>query len=117
VPFAGVVVLAAALALFWRAHADLGTNWSISLEIRKGHRLVSSGVYRRVRHPMYAAIFLFGVAQALLLANWLAGPAALVTFAPLYVIRVPREEALLLERFGDAYREVMARTGRLWPRR
>ena len=46
------------------AHADLGLNWSITLEMRKGHELIVHGVYRRIRHPMYAAIFLFAVAQA-----------------------------------------------------
>lgn len=115
-PIAGTAAMAAALVLFWRSHADLGLNWSISLEIRKGHRLVTNGVYSRVRHPMYAAIFLFSIAQGLLLANWLAGWSALATFAPLYFIRTPREEAMMRERFGDEYRAYTARTGRLFPR-
>jgi protein-S-isoprenylcysteine O-methyltransferase Ste14 len=111
---AGIAVLAAALLLFWRAHSDLGVNWSQTLELRKGHQLVTSGVYRRVRHPMYAAIFLFGLAQGLLLHNWLAGWAALATFAPLYLVRVPREECMMLEFFGEAYRDYTRRTRRLW---
>ena len=73
IPWCGAVVMVIALWLFWRAHADLGLNWSITLEMRKDHELIVHGVYRRIRHPMYAAIFLFAVAQALLLQNWLAG--------------------------------------------
>jgi protein-S-isoprenylcysteine O-methyltransferase Ste14 len=110
---AGIAVLAAALLLFWRAHVDLGSNWSQMLELRKGHELVTSGVYRRCRHPMYAAILLFGLAQGLLLHNWLAGWAALATFAPLCVVRMPREERMMLEFFGDAYRDYMQHTRRL----
>jgi protein-S-isoprenylcysteine O-methyltransferase Ste14 len=51
--------------------------------VRRDHRLVRHGVYRSIRHPMYSAIWLFGLAQAFLLNNLLAGPAALVAFAPL----------------------------------
>ena len=65
---------------------------------------------------MYAAIWLFGLAQGLLLANWLAGWSAFVAFAVMYFVRTPREEQLMCERFGDAYREYMRRTGRLFPR-
>lgn len=111
----GTAVFAAALWLLWKSHVDLGRNWSAALGIRDHHTLVTSGSYGRIRHPMYAAHWLWGVAQALLLHNWLVGPALLVTFAPLYVIRVPREEDMMLERFGEAYRKYMRRTPRLTP--
>ncbi|MGE3164308.1 MAG: protein-S-isoprenylcysteine O-methyltransferase [Planctomycetota bacterium] len=113
----GVGAMFAGLWLFYRSHADLGTNWSVLLEIKAGHVLVEHGVYRRVRHPMYAAVWLFSGAQGLLLHNWLAGWAVIVPFGLLYLVRVPREERMLVEHFGDAYRTYMARTGRLWPRR
>src|SRR5207248_953925 len=115
-PWAGTVLMASALWLFWRSHADLGANWSITLEVRKGHELIKHGVYRRIRHPMYAAIFLFSIAQGLLLQSWLAGWAGLVTVAPLYLVRTPREEKMMCEFFGESYRDYMGRTGRLWPR-
>lgn len=116
VPQCGTIVMLVALWLFWRAHADLGLNWSVTLEVRKGHELVRHGVYRAVRHPMYAAIFLFGIAQGLLLANWLAGWSAVVTFAPLYFIRTPREERMMFEVFGQEYRDYVHKTGRLLPK-
>ena len=65
----GTVILAFAIWLFWRSHADLGQNWSITLELRRGHQLVQHGVYRFVRHPMYSSIFLWDLAQGLLLQN------------------------------------------------
>lgn len=116
VPWCGAAVMVAALWLFWRSHADLGRHWSITLEVRRDHQLINHGVYRWIRHPMYLSIWLFSLAQALLLGNWLAGWSALVTFAPLYLVRTPREEALMCEHFGDDYRNYMARTGRLLPR-
>src|SRR6266436_2169852 len=116
IPWCGAVTMVIALWLFWRAHVDLGLNWSITLEMRKGHELIVHGVYRHIRHPMYAAIFLFAVAQALLLQNWLAGWAGFVTVALLYFVRTPREEKMMCEFFGESYRDYMQRTGRLWPR-
>lgn len=112
----GLPVMAAALVLFYRSHADLGLNWSPTLEMREGHTLVTEGIYRSIRHPMYAAILLFDVAQGLMLANGLAGWSALAIFLLLYLIRAPREERMMIDAFGDAYRDYARRTGRLLPR-
>jgi protein-S-isoprenylcysteine O-methyltransferase Ste14 len=112
----GAVLLAIAVWLFWRSHTDLGRNWSPSLQLREGHTLVTEGVYRSIRHPMYASQWLWGMAQALLLQNWIAGWAGVVLFVPLYVFRVAREERMMLETFGEAYRAYMNRTGRVVPR-
>ena len=116
VPWCGIAVMLGALWLFWRSHADLGQNWSVSLEVRKGHKVVTHGVYRYIRHPMYAAIFLWCLAQAMLLPNWLAGWSALVPFTLLYLVRTPREEQMMCNIFGDEYRDYMRKTGRLLPR-
>jgi len=96
----GAVLMIAALWLFYRSHADLGQNWSVSLEVRQGHELVTQGVYRRIRHPMYASIWLWCFAQGLLLDNWLVGWYSLPTFALMYFVRVPREEEMMCEFFG-----------------
>ncbi|MHB1057916.1 MAG: protein-S-isoprenylcysteine O-methyltransferase [Rhodanobacter sp.] len=116
-PWLGTLAWVAGLWTFRRSHADLGTNWSVTLELRSSHRLVTHGVYHFVRHPMYAAFLLLGVAQALLLPNWLAGASALTAITLLCVIRIPREEAMMCEFFGQAYRDYMKRTGGLVPRR
>jgi protein-S-isoprenylcysteine O-methyltransferase Ste14 len=114
-PWTGLAIMLLALWLFYRSHADLGQNWSVTLELYKDHRLVRNGVYRHIRHPMYASIFLFTIAQALMLSNWLAGWAGIVTFAPLYFLRTPREEKMMIEHFGDDYRAYMSETGRMIP--
>lgn|SRR5215468_2125425 len=111
----GLAVFAAGIWLNYRTHRDLGRNFSPTLDVRPEHMLVTTGVYAYVRHPMYAAFFLWGVAQALLLPNWVAGFSGLVGFAILYFLRVGQEERLMLETFGDQYRAYMSRTARLVP--
>ncbi len=112
----GIVIFVFGVWLLWRSHEDLGRNWRPTLEIVEQPTLVTEGVYQRIRHPMYAAHLLYAVGQALLLQNWLAGLSALAVFLPLYALRVPREEAMLLEHFGEAYRVYADRTGRILPR-
>jgi protein-S-isoprenylcysteine O-methyltransferase Ste14 len=112
----GAFVFALALWLFHRTHKDLGRNWSVTLQLRDRHALITSGVYRHVRHPMYSAFWLWALAQALLLPNWIAGPAGLVGFGTLFFLRVGREEELMIQAFNDEYRRYMARTARIVPR-
>ncbi|MFG1412850.1 protein-S-isoprenylcysteine O-methyltransferase [Xanthobacter sp. VTT E-85241] len=112
---AGVAVFAFSLWLFWRTHRDLGRNWSVTLEIKDAHQLVTSGVYAQVRHPMYSAFFLWAVAQALLLPNLLAGFSGLIGFGILFFFRVGQEEAMMRETFGAQYEAYCARTKRIIP--
>jgi protein-S-isoprenylcysteine O-methyltransferase Ste14 len=112
----GVLMIAGALFVFWRAHADLGLNWSPSLEIREKHELITRGIYRAIRHPMYASQWLWVIAQPLLLQNWIAGFANLVVFIPFYFLRVKAEEQMMIDSFGGQYREYMERTGGVLPR-
>jgi protein-S-isoprenylcysteine O-methyltransferase Ste14 len=65
---------------------------------------------------MYASQWLWSLAQMLLLPNWIAGWSSLATFLPLYLSRVPNEERMMLDHFGDAYRAYAERTGRVLPR-
>jgi protein-S-isoprenylcysteine O-methyltransferase Ste14 len=112
----GAALFLQALLLLWRSHADLADSFSPGLQIKKDHGLVTTGVYENIRHPMYAAHLLWAVAQLLLLKNWIAGPAFLVASIPLYVARIPREEEMMLDQFGDEYRKYAERTGRVIPR-
>ncbi len=77
----GVLVYVASLWLFRRSHKDLGRQWSASLEIREKHQIVRAGVYRLIRHPMYASFWLWALAQAFLLPNAVAALSGLVAVA------------------------------------
>ena len=115
-PFiAGIACLAVGLWFFHRSHADLGTNWSITLEVREQHRLITEGIYRSVRHPMYMALLLYAVGQALVIPNWVAGPSYLIAIGILFAFRVRAEERMMLDQFGDQYAQYAARTKRLVP--
>ena len=112
---AGVMCLVIGLWLFYRSHADLGTNWSITLEIREQRRLITQGVYRRIRHPMYSALTLYSIGQALAIPNWIAGPSNLIAFGILLSLRIHAEERMMVREFGDDYVLYSARTKRLIP--
>lgn len=114
-PWLGLVCMAAFLWLFHAVHRQLGRHWSITLEIREDHKLVTDGIYRYVRHPMYTSFWLWAIAQALLIPNWIAGPAGLVSIALLVFRRVGKEEAMMRAEFGDQYDAYRAQTKRFIP--
>ena len=109
----GIVVVALGL-LIW-VHHTLSRSFSGNLEIRDQHKLVTRGPYRWVRHPMYSAIFLWAAGLALIAANWFIGMLPLA-FGLFFAFRVPTEERMMVEAFGDDYREYMKTTGRFSPR-
>jgi protein-S-isoprenylcysteine O-methyltransferase Ste14 len=113
---AGAILFLFSLIIVRQSHIDLGINWSPTLEIKEGQRLVTGGIYERIRHPIYLSQWIWCIAQALLLQNWIAGFAGLVSFIPVYLYRVPKEEKMMLDNFGEEYRTYMERTGRIIPR-
>jgi protein-S-isoprenylcysteine O-methyltransferase Ste14 len=112
----GIALTALSLFVFWRAHVDLGANWSPTLEIHEKHELITYGIYRFIRHPMYASQWILALAQPLLLQNWIAGFINLLAFLPFYLLRVREEEKLMLEQFGEQYRSYMRTVGSVFPR-
>jgi len=112
----GLILFIISLLLFWKSHADLDKNWHVSLELKKNHILITNGVYKTIRHPMYSSFALWSIAQCLLLQNFIAGFSTLIIDGIMYFIRVPKEEQMMLDQFGDEYREYMKRTWRLFPK-
>lgn len=114
--YMGIPVFLFAIWLLWRSHYDLGRNWTEFLGIRKGHKLITSGIFKYIRHPMYAAHLYWGVAQFMMLHNWIVGPSIFVVFWAVYLFRVEAEERMMIEEFGKEYEEYMKKTGRLFPK-
>jgi protein-S-isoprenylcysteine O-methyltransferase Ste14 len=112
----GMIAMVAFLYMFYRSHKDLARNWSVSLEIRKDHQLIDTGVYSKIRHPMYTSFWLWGIAQFLLVPNWIAGLSGLASVAFLYFSRIGAEEKMMHQQFGDAYEEYCRKTYRLLPK-
>jgi protein-S-isoprenylcysteine O-methyltransferase Ste14 len=111
----GLVAAVGALILFRLTHKALGKMWSVSLQLKQGHKLITTGIYRHLRHPMYSAFWLMALAQALLLPNLLGGLAGLVGFGLLFALRIGPEERMMEEAFGEEYRAYRKRTWRVIP--
>jgi len=109
----GVGIAAAGLGLIGWADRALGGNLSVTLRIRDGHTLVTTGPYRRVRHPIYTGGLLYAAAHLLIAANGFVGACFLAPYVLLLLTRIPKEERMMLEAFGDEYRRYVQRTGRL----
>ncbi|THF67202.1 isoprenylcysteine carboxylmethyltransferase family protein [Pseudothauera nasutitermitis] len=108
----GLLVGLLAVWLCWRSLRDRpGSPQSPGQE-----QFAVSGIYRHIRHPFYTALMLLAMAQVLLSQNWLGGLAAVLSFALVYGLRVPRDELAALERFGHNYLDYMNMTGSLLPR-
>jgi protein-S-isoprenylcysteine O-methyltransferase Ste14 len=112
----GVVLFAAASCILWLTHQAMGRNWTPTLGLREDHTLVKEGIFRYIRHPMYAAHLLWAIAQPLILANWIAGFSFLVPQIAQYWLRIGLEEQMMLSHFGEEYRDYMKMTGQLLPR-
>lgn len=110
----GGIVVAGLVLLIW-THQTLGTSFSGNLEIREQHKLVTTGPYRWVRHPMYSAILLWATGLSLITANWFVGLVPLA-FSLFFIGRVLNEEKMMMEGFGDEYGSYIGRTRRFLPR-
>jgi protein-S-isoprenylcysteine O-methyltransferase Ste14 len=93
------------IGLFGWAHQALGMNWTAVLALSKEHKLVTTGPYRAVRHPMYSAFFMIGIGLLLLSANGFIGVTYLGTLLLMVAARVSLEEKMMLERFGESHRQ------------
>lgn len=102
------------LLMYWTL-SSLGKNLTDTVVTRADATLVTHGPYRYVRHPFYVTAALLMASVTLLSANWLIGAFSLLVLA-LLAIRTPKEEQMLIERFGQQYRDYMAHTGRFVPR-
>jgi protein-S-isoprenylcysteine O-methyltransferase Ste14 len=112
----GAVVGTLGIALLTWVHMTLGRAFSPTLVVREGAPLITAAPYARVRHPMYTAFFLLVVGLALTTANALVGAVALGAVAFVMMVRTPREERMMLDAHGEAWRAYAARTGRFVPR-
>jgi protein-S-isoprenylcysteine O-methyltransferase Ste14 len=101
--------------MMW-GYQTLGKAWAHALAApRKEHVLVTNGPYRYVRHPIYTTAFTFMITLGVVASNWLV-LLPMIAGTVLIYAQVGGEEAALIDRFGDEYREYMKRTARFLPR-
>lgn len=114
--WSGAGVAVAAVALITLAHRSLDGSFSPTIHLRRHHVLVTSGPYRLVRHPMYAAYLVLFLGAFLLSADWVIGAGGIGVILTLMTVRLPREERRLEERFGSAWLAYRQATGAFLPR-
>lgn len=112
----GAAVGLGALPLVYWVVSSIGNNISETFLTKEKHVLVTHGPYRWVRHPLYSAATIALVSLSILAANWFMLATACVAFIGVAALVIPREEAELIRKFGDEYREYVLRTGRFAPR-
>lgn len=114
--WSGVAIALVGFALLQWAQVTLGRSWSDTPRMMKEQALITSGPYQFIRHPIYTAFILILGSTLFISSNWLIG----LTWAGMTVLdivsRIGFEESLMLEYFGEQYREYMKKTGRLLPR-
>lgn len=111
----GATVSLAMWPLIYWVFSSIGNNISETFLTKTKHVLVAHGPYRWVRHPLYSAATMSLVALSLLAANWFMLAMASAAFLGIAGLVIPREEAELIQKFGDEYRGYMGRTGRFAP--
>jgi protein-S-isoprenylcysteine O-methyltransferase Ste14 len=100
--------------LVW-VHRHLDTQWSIALELQEDHKLITSGPYKNVRHPMYLGVLIYTLGLAFVASDILVFIFFMFSIWVNYR-RIPDEEEMMIEEFGEEYLEYMKRSGKLLPR-
>ena len=116
VRWAGVGIAVTGFSLLQWAQVTLGRSWSDTPRMMKEQALITSGPYRSIRHPIYTSFLLILGATLFISSNWLIGLCWLGMTVLEVLSRIQFEESLMIEYFGDGYREYMKRTGRLLPK-
>jgi protein-S-isoprenylcysteine O-methyltransferase Ste14 len=112
--FGVVIGILCVFGIYW-LFSSIGSGITPTSATRKQHTLVTSGPYRWVRHPLYTVGASLFIAFGMMADNWFIAGLGILTFI-LMAIRTPKEEANLIEKFGDEYREYMKHTGRFFPK-
>jgi protein-S-isoprenylcysteine O-methyltransferase Ste14 len=102
------------LGIYW-LFSSIGSGITPTSATRKEHKLVTNGIYRYIRHPLYTVGSSMFISFGMMADNWFIAALGILTFI-LMAIRTPKEESNLIEKFGDGYREYMKRTGRFLPK-
>jgi protein-S-isoprenylcysteine O-methyltransferase Ste14 len=115
--WAGVAIGGISMPLVIWVMRSIGSNISETVLTKQKHELVTVGPYRWIRHPLYFTGLVLLVSATLMASNWFIGALTVIAAVAIHHVIVPAEEAALIQKFGDDYREYMNRSGRLLPGR
>ena len=112
----GLIGLILSAVFFYRIHKELSDNWSPILEIKENQKLIKTGIYKTIRHPMYTQSWLWVFFVGIAASNWFVLIFGIITWGTLYFSRVFDEEKMMIDQFQDEYVDYMKQTGRLFPK-
>jgi protein-S-isoprenylcysteine O-methyltransferase Ste14 len=107
---AGIGMALFSLTVLYTAHKTLGTYFTTSITVKEGQKLMTTGPYRYIRHPMYTAYFILFVAAFLISMNWVIGVSGIGIIFILMTFRRKKEEKILIDTFKDKYMHYMKTT-------
>jgi protein-S-isoprenylcysteine O-methyltransferase Ste14 len=110
----GIALIVLGFSVEIISQITLGRNYSSTLVIREDHQLITHGIYNFVRHPLYLGVILISLGFPIFSSS-LFGLLVMLAMIPVFLIRIKLEERLLVEEFGNVYREYMQRTCKLFP--
>jgi protein-S-isoprenylcysteine O-methyltransferase Ste14 len=116
VRWVGFGIWATFMPILWWVEVSLGKNFNTTLHLREEHNLITNGPYKYIRHPMYAAQIPLILSWIPTSANWLVALPGVIGGFLVFTLRIPQEEKVMQERFGDAYQDYVDHTGRFLPR-
>ena len=114
VRYVGLMLAVAGMAVRVLGLRELGRQFSIYVTLQKDHKLVQSGIYGVLRHPLYLGVIFAMVGIALVFRSWLIIPGSVLVIA-FVLARISREEKLLADHFKEEFAAYRRRTWRLVP--
>jgi protein-S-isoprenylcysteine O-methyltransferase Ste14 len=112
--FFGLILFISGFAILISAQVTLGRNYSSTLVIRDDHNLITHGIYHYIRHPIYLGVILISIGIAVFSYSF-PGLLIMLALIPVFLIRIRLEEKLLIEEFGQSYRDYQMATRKLLP--
>ena len=107
------IILFFDVIFFYFTHKQLSNNWSPYLEIKENQKLITDGVYKYIRHPMYFQCWIMVIFQGLILSNIFVEIFGIICWGILYFKRINNEVKMMIDEFCNEYKEYMRKTGRL----
>ena len=111
-----VFILSFDAIIFYLSHKELADNWSPFVEIKEKQKLIKTGIYKYIRHPMYLSMWIFAIFEGIVLSNYFLGIFAILSWTNLYFFRISNEEKIMINTFGKEYEEYIKNTGRILPK-
>jgi protein-S-isoprenylcysteine O-methyltransferase Ste14 len=111
----GFILFLISCPIRWQGFKHIGKFFNHRVALYQDHRLVKSGIYSRIRHPIYLGNLLSFLAIPLIFSSWGGLLIIVLTTIPALIYRIKIEEEFLLRHFGKEYEEYMKETNRFLP--